>query len=204
MAHGDTAYTNIALPAHTDTTYFTDPVGLQLFHLLKHTGTGGESLLVDGFNVALQLQQKHRWAFDLLTTLKISSHCAGDKDIFIQPSPLTFPIIRLDPDTGHLLQIRFNNDDRSVLSFPGIKSAGEQVELFYAALQEWSKLLKSKENELWVKLEPGQVVIMDNWRVLHGRASFTGFRRMVGCYIGYDDFQSRLKTVLLKQKEKLI
>jgi trimethyllysine dioxygenase len=26
-AHGDTAYTSIALPAHTDSTYFTDPVG---------------------------------------------------------------------------------------------------------------------------------------------------------------------------------
>ena len=32
----DTAYTNDYLPAHTDTTYFTDPAGLQVFHLLSH------------------------------------------------------------------------------------------------------------------------------------------------------------------------
>ncbi|CAO3566319.1 unnamed protein product [Mortierella alpina] len=29
LGHGDTAYTDIALGVHTDTTYFTDPVGLQ-------------------------------------------------------------------------------------------------------------------------------------------------------------------------------
>jgi len=27
LGHGDTAYTDLALGAHTDTTYFTDPVG---------------------------------------------------------------------------------------------------------------------------------------------------------------------------------
>ncbi|KAL8298776.1 hypothetical protein RB597_007409 [Gaeumannomyces tritici] len=36
LAKADTAYTNLALPAHTDTTYFTDPAGLQAFHLLSH------------------------------------------------------------------------------------------------------------------------------------------------------------------------
>lgn len=31
MAKADTAYTNIALPAHTDTTYFTEPAGVSRF-----------------------------------------------------------------------------------------------------------------------------------------------------------------------------
>lgn len=198
MAHGDTAYTNIALPAHNDTTYFSDPIGLQLFHLLKHTGTGGESLFVDGFNVALQLQAQSPWAFKALTELKVSSHSAGDKDTFIQPTPNRFPIIKLDPDTGHIMQIRFNNDDRSILSL-----GGDQVELFYAALNEWTNLIKSKKNELWVKLRPGNVVIMDNWRVLHGRGAFTGHRRMIGCYIGYDDYQSRLKTLVTNKTREI-
>ena len=42
LASQDTAYTNIALEAHTDNTYFSDPAGLQAFHLLSHTdGSGG-------------------------------------------------------------------------------------------------------------------------------------------------------------------
>ncbi|KAJ3301492.1 hypothetical protein HDV03_000729 [Kappamyces sp. JEL0829] len=198
LAHGDTAYTTLALPAHTDTTYFTDPIGLQFFHLLKHQGSGGSTLLVDGFNVALQLQASQPWAFQALTQLKISSHAAGDKDQLLQPSPLLYPIIGLDPSSGHLHQIRFNNDDRSTLSLEAT-----QVELFYAALQEWTKLVKKQENELWVRLTPGRAVIMDNWRVMHGRSSFTGYRRMVGAYVGWDDYQSRLKTLVYKSKDRL-
>ena len=57
LAHGDTAYSTLSLPAHTDTTYFSEPVGLQFFHLLEHRGTGGKSLYVDGFNAALLLQK---------------------------------------------------------------------------------------------------------------------------------------------------
>ena len=38
-------------------------------------------------------------------------------------------------------------------------------------------------------------VAIDNHRVLHGRSSFTGKRRMCGAYIGVDEFRSRL-TVL--------
>lgn len=37
LAHGDTAYTNLAIGAHTDSTYFTDPVGFVLQLLLKLT-----------------------------------------------------------------------------------------------------------------------------------------------------------------------
>ncbi|EHL02601.1 putative Trimethyllysine dioxygenase [Glarea lozoyensis 74030] len=55
----DTAYTSQALAAHTDTAYFTDPAGLQMFHLLSHTeGTGGKSLLIDGFKAAQTLERE--------------------------------------------------------------------------------------------------------------------------------------------------
>jgi trimethyllysine dioxygenase len=74
MGHGDTTYTSMALGAHTDSSYFTDPVGLlQFFHLLEHNGTGGTSLYVDdGFKVAIELQEKEPWAFDALVQDRIS------------------------------------------------------------------------------------------------------------------------------------
>ena len=37
--------------------------------------------------------------------------------------------------------------------------------------------------------------VIDNHRVLHGRSSFDGKRRMCGAYIGMDEFRSKL-TVL--------
>ncbi|KAJ3272881.1 hypothetical protein HDV01_005204 [Terramyces sp. JEL0728] len=165
LAHGDTAYTSIALPAHTDTTYFSEPVGLQFFHLIEHRGEGGESLYVDGFNVARQLKERHPWAYDALSKLQISAH-------------------------RHLYQIRYNDNDRSTLNL-----SPENTVLFYAALREWQRLVTLKENEFWIKLKGGRAVVMDNWRVLHGRASFNGYRRMLGSYHGYDDFQSKLKAL---------
>ncbi|KAJ3293393.1 hypothetical protein HDU76_007046 [Blyttiomyces sp. JEL0837] len=114
-AHGDTAYTSIALPAHTDTTYFTDPIGLQLFQLLEHKGQGGKSLYVDGFHVAQELKSKNPHAYEILSKYRIPTHSAGDPDTIITSSPRSFPILNHDPVSGELYQIRFNNDDRSVL-----------------------------------------------------------------------------------------
>lgn len=187
LKHGDTAYTNLALPAHTDTSYFSDPIGLQFFHLLFHSGSGGESLFVDGFKAAKQLKKEQPWAFDALSELRISAHSSGDKGTHLQPNE-SFPIIKLNA-AGEVTQIRFNNDDRAPLNL------GESTELFYSSLSEWVKILKQKENELWIKLEPGRGVILDNWRVLHGRASFTGKRTMSGCYVGRDDFKSKLRVL---------
>ncbi|KAI8820458.1 trimethyllysine dioxygenase [Fimicolochytrium jonesii] len=195
MAHGDTAYTAIALPAHTDTTYFTDPIGLQLFHILEHSGgVGGESLYVDAFHVADRLRTSHPWAYDVLSRTRISAHSAGDANTHIKPAH-TFPILNHDPATGALYQIRFNNDDRSPLV--GLSPA--DVREFYAALREWTKLMRDPANELWIKLQPGRAAMVDNWRVLHGRASFTGYRRLTGAYINWDDFRSRVRTVLDKE-----
>lgn len=107
MAHGDTAYTNLAIGAHTDTTYFTDPIGLQLFHLLEHDGQGGETLLMDGFHLARQLKQLNPEHYETLTSLRIPTHSAGDDGVLITPTPRGFPMIRVDPVTGEPFQVRY-------------------------------------------------------------------------------------------------
>ena len=199
LAHGDTAYTTLALAAHTDTTYFTDPVGLQGFHLLSHTnGSGGKSLFVDGFQVAQSLLERHPWAFDILSKIRLQAHSAGDASILYKAFPPSgHPILNLDPQTRELYQIRFNNDDRSPLKTADPPS-------FYAALREWTSLLQSRDHELWVQLQPGTFVLFNNWRVLHGRSGFSGKRRLVGCYIGMDDFASRVRMIVDAGREKRV
>ena len=47
------------------------------------------------------------------------------------------------------------------------------------------------------RLEPGQAVVFDNHRVLHGRGPVdlsTGGRRLLGCYVGVDEFESALRV----------
>ena len=56
MSKADTAYTNIELLSHTDSTYCND-APVQLLHCLYFEGTGGESTIADSFNVAEQLKK---------------------------------------------------------------------------------------------------------------------------------------------------
>jgi alpha-ketoglutarate-dependent taurine dioxygenase len=114
LASQDTAYTQLGLPAHTDTTYFSDPAGLQMFHLLSHTdGEGGESLLVDGFRAAAKLQRSYPEAYEVLKTTNIYSHASGNEGISIQPYR-SFPTI-LEDTFGEIVQIRWNSSDRAVI-----------------------------------------------------------------------------------------
>lgn len=113
LAKGDTAYTNLALGAHTDNTYFSDPCGLQLFHLLSHTnGSGGATLLVDGFQAAAALRRIDSESYYLLARIQTAAHAAGDPDTLFRAIA---PLLSFDPDTGELIRVRYNNDDRSAL-----------------------------------------------------------------------------------------
>lgn len=191
---GDTAYTSMALGAHTDGTYYTDPVGLQFLHMLSHTdGTGGASLLVDGFYVASLVKELYPAAFDTLRSVRVASHAAGEENVMYRTGVRRgtgFPIISTHAGTDELAQIRYNNDDRSALRLPP-----EQTEAFYDALRLWRQTLTSPDSEYWFQLAPGTLMAFDNQRVLHGRSAFTGKRRMCGAYMGMDDFRSRLAVL---------
>lgn len=196
LSKGDTAYTTMALGAHTDNTYFTDPCGLQLFHLLSHTeGSGGATLLVDGYYVAALMKELHPKFHDLLSRVSIPAHAAGEPSALYTPSPpAMYPPLRYHPSTKELVQVRWNNDDRSVMSH----LLPDEVEEWYQAIKIWNELLTKPDSEYWVQLSPGTVLTIDNHRVLHGRSAFDGKRRVCGAYIGIDEYRSKL--AVLKEK----
>ncbi|KAK1833334.1 trimethyllysine dioxygenase [Podospora conica] len=205
LAMADTAYTNLALGAHTDTTYFSDPAGLQAFHILSHTADdgspgggdlGGHSLLVDGFGAAQALRAADPQAFKVLTRVALPWHASGNEGIAIAPDRM-YPVLEWDGGLANgVRKVRWNNDDRGGL--PG-NLTREQQEAWFEAARAWVGLLN--EREYWVRLEPGTVLIFDNWRVLHGRSAFTGKRRVCGGYISRDDWVSRWRMLNLGPKE---
>ncbi|KAJ3783163.1 hypothetical protein GGU10DRAFT_296559 [Lentinula aff. detonsa] len=215
LGKGDTAYTNLGLDVHTDNTYFTDPSGLQLFHLLDHssdsnslgslgdqTTLGGQTILVDGFHAASLLRSNHPSSYHLLSNLRISSHASGDFSssgyIFRTEHPTAgYPVLTHNPSTDQLVQVRWNNYDRAPIgsTFLDANSALSNAKLipkFYSALSHFHAILSSDESRYVVQLKPGTAVVLDNHRVLHGRTAFTGRRRMCGAYVGADEWRARL------------
>ncbi|ORY71575.1 trimethyllysine dioxygenase [Pseudomassariella vexata] len=207
LAMADTAYTNIALAAHTDTTYFSDPAGLQAFHLLSHSdpnakdGTatlGGQSLLVDGFYAASLLKEEDPKAFQVLSQVRLPWHASGNEGITISPDKL-YPVLEVDDRMGKMHRVRWNNDDRGVVPFDGGFSPTE----WYDAARKWNSILRRNSVEYWFQLTPGSLLVFNNWRVLHGRSAFTGVRRMCGGYINRDDFISRWRNTNYHREEIL-
>ena len=45
---------------------------------------------------------------------------------------------------------------------------------FYTAIRKFDKLANDKEMQWRQILKPGQLLIFNNWRVLHGRSEFSG------------------------------
>ena len=174
LKHSDTAYTPLPLPAHTDTTYYGQSAGLQLFvtppstchfpprpfplmaqqHCLKASETGGGSLLVDGYRAAQTLRNEHPDSYTILSRTPVPSHSAGDPNFFFQVK--SKPVLCHDlVGTGELVQVRWNNDDRSAMNeFP----ADGGVDAFYLAIKRWNQILTRKESEYWFQLVPGRAL----------------------------------------------
>ncbi|KAK0935332.1 hypothetical protein LTR48_004953 [Friedmanniomyces endolithicus] len=196
LSSKDTAYTSEALELHTDNTYFTDPAGLQALHLLSHTdGTGGESCLVDGFAAAEQLYAQSKGAYLRLSDTGVYAHASGNDGVSIQPAQ-AYPTFTHSEQYKKLIQVRWNNADRA-----GVATRWKQLGRWYDAAAKFDAILNDQRNQYWFQLKPGRMLLFDNWRVLHGRAAFTGKRRMCGGYINRDDFISKFRTTNYTREE---
>ena len=49
-------------------------------------------------------------------------------------------------------------------------------------------------SQVRLRLQPGTVLFVDNWRVGHGRTAFTGRRVMSGCYVARQEWRSAART----------
>ncbi len=185
LAFKDTAYTPLPIGPHTDGTYSVDPPGLQMFHCLEFNGEGGQSTLVDGFRVAEEIRRSDPISFEVLTQVKVPAHYLGD-GVHLRAE---HPIIALDAH-GECRQVSYNNYDRAPFRLPT-----PRMNAFYKALRLWNRLINDPAFEVSFQLLPGTALLFDNWRTLHGRRAYRGFRRLCGAYLNHEDFESRLRVL---------
>lgn len=100
--HADTAYSKDGLGAHTDNTYFNDAAGLQVLHCVQHSGSGGESLLLDGFNAVRSVRERNPAAYERLCRRNVPAEYVERG----QHHTYAAPMVRLRPDSKEVEQIR--------------------------------------------------------------------------------------------------
>ncbi len=180
------AFTSFRIAPHTDNPY-RDPVPtLQLLHCLATNVEGGNSGLIDGFQVAHKLRTLHPEAFELLTTHTFK---------FTYTNPNTHlecvaPIIRLN-SLGEVVGIKWN--DRSMQS----PEMSEDIDQVFSALKKFAEIANDPSFVFEFRLEPGDCVIFDNTRLLHSRTAFSslGTRHLQGAYSDIDSLLSTSKIL---------
>jgi [2-(trimethylamino)ethyl]phosphonate dioxygenase len=181
------AFTAMALGNHTDNPY-RDPVPqLQLLHCLDAAEEGGESVVVDGFAVADRLRREAPDAFAILAHTPVQFRYVERGVVDLRH---TSPLIELDV-TGGVRVIRYNNRSIGPLDIDA-----DEVPAFYAAYRRFARLLHDPSMTVGFRLKPGDLFIVDNRRVLHGRRGFSGGRRhLQGTYADADSLMSKLRVL---------
>ena len=90
-------------------------------------------------------------------------------------------------NSGNLNQIRLNAYDRAPHSDMNL----EEQTKFYKYFPELIDLSKDSHFLLKFQLKSGEILLVNNWRLLHGRTAFEGNRLLSGCYLSMDVFKSR-------------
>lgn len=181
------AYTNLGLGCHLDNPY-RDPVpGLQLLHCLDSSTEGGESILQDGFMAASLLRQEEPRHFAILSQNWINFRFRDD-DADLQSR---VPLIEVN-DRDEIIKVRFNNRSIDTIRLPP-----ERVKSFYPAYRHYAEILEREALQVAFKLQPGELMLFDNTRVLHARKAFSasGSRHLQGAYSDLDGLYSCLRLL---------
>jgi [2-(trimethylamino)ethyl]phosphonate dioxygenase len=181
------AFTALALGNHTDNPY-RDPVPqLQLLHCLEAAGEGGESVVVDGFAAAERLRREAPDAFAVLTRTAVPFRYVEAGSVDLRHAA---PLIELDV-AGALRIVRYNNRSIGPLDIDA-----DEMAAFYDAYRRFGRLLHDPALTVGFRLRPGDLFIVDNRRVLHGRRGFSGGRRhLQGAYADADSLTSKLRVL---------
>ena len=179
----DSAYTQEELRPHTDSTYSNDAPGLQLLLCCKYDAKGGESIMVDGLKIAEKIREEDPQMYELLTKINVKGNYIGD-GVFLEAER---PIFKLNK-FNEIVQVSFNNYDRAPFRFEK-----DLTLKFYEAIKKFDLIANDRDFQWRHILKPGELLIFNNWRILHGRGSFSGVRKMSGCYINKEDFDSSCK-----------
>jgi gamma-butyrobetaine dioxygenase len=182
------AYTNRALEPHTDNPYRDPAPTLQLLHCIRNASESGDTYFVDGFALAEDMRRDYPADFAPLARHAAPfGYTAANGDHYTARSP----IIRLSAE-NEVRGIRFNHRALGAVDFGAADNA-----LWYDAYLRFARVADAPERRVSLRMKPGDLVIFDNERLLHGRTEITGpaDRLLEGCYAERDGLLATLSRL---------
>lgn len=177
------AYSSLEFDLHSDLPYRETSPGVQLLHCIRDSIEGGLSYFSDSFLAAQTLREERPKLFDALVNFPATFAVRDPyRDTKFRRQQ---PMIRLDHE-GEICEVNY-----SPFTLPPLGHK-DDVKLFYLALDKFTQLLHSEENKYIVKMNPGDLFIFHNRRVLHGRSAYNATnssRFLQGCYMDWDEIK---------------
>ena len=189
----DLSMTTQALEPHVDNPYRLPGPGYIFLHCLKNDAEGGDSFIIDGFNVGERMRGTNPKAYETLATTPVRFHYADDDAILDHVGTLFEHSL-----DGALHRVRFHNRAEQV---PAL--APDALARYYSARRALAEEVWSDENTLRFHLASGDGYVVDNYRLMHGRTEIqldTGDRHLRQCYMDRDMLSSKQK-ILRRQFE---
>lgn len=158
-AQGSAEHDHEVVAPHTQSSWRTDPDGIVILQCLSAADSAGEITLVDGFAIATELQDDDPDAFDMLSQTAVTFTCPNDHYMTSQA-----PVISVD-GSYRVTSVRFDEQALAPLAIEP-----RQVSEYYRAVMEFTQKVNDPGRAIQVGLEPGQALVVDNHRILHGRS----------------------------------
>jgi gamma-butyrobetaine dioxygenase len=186
------SYSSCSLEPHMDIPMYESYPGVNLLQCVRNDECvdGGESVVIDTLAVVEKLRVTHPHHFATLVRVPATFQ----RIHYQRENPVNMvyrtPLIHLN---GHdeIVKLRWSPHNEGPLQV-----AEEDVEAYYEAYSCLAKLIHSDhEHQIHLRLQPGDVLTVNNYRMLHGRTDIKlngGVRFLNNFAINIDDFKSRL------------
>lgn len=178
------AYTSEAVPPHNDFANYANPPSGQVLAMLVNKATGGESAIVDGWGAVHRLAETDPAAVEVLSRVDVGFRQYSDSaEAFSR-----MPLVRRD-SAGRVIHLRFSNQLMQPLPFDHPDLAE-----WYRAYCLLGAQLSDPANQVQFRLNAGDMLFVNNHRVLHARTEFSsdGARHLQDVYFDADEMAGNL------------
>ncbi len=176
-----------SLSPHTDGSYRWGERLVQFLYAHLNNASGGDTVLVDGFRVAQDFRLRHPGEFQLLASTRVQFRQRDQQDGYLFTH--TTPLLLLDTagDVEAVCYCPKNLDWQ--LPF-------DQVDEYYRAYRLFSRFLNDPQYQHRFRLDQGDCLIFQNFRVLHSRSQYdpaSGDRDFETGYVDWSYVAARLE-----------